>query len=115
MSKKENVNKYLQSDIIRKVSNHTGYTQESILEVIHGLEHVINNMVLDAEPDKDITIYPITGVRLTSKYRERTTRNFGTRGDIVIPEGVTISAGITKDYRRVRNEDYQKTYKISKD
>lgn len=99
---------YRQLDVIKRISDETGYTEESVKEIVQAMETVISDMMLEPSPNKNVLIYPFTGIRIKSEYHGLRTHSHPLNPDgCLIPEGIKLSAGVTKNYKSKKAAEYR--------
>lgn len=99
---------YKQAAIVKQISKRTGYQAQAVAEIMQAAEDVLVGMMFEANEDTDVAIYPFTGIRVKSEYREAEFHTHPTNPDgCIVPEGIHLSADFTKGARRSLERDYR--------
>ena len=62
--------KYSKKELIAKVSEKTGYQEESIAEIYEALEETVYDLLLSANEHKDVEIRLFTGFGMFARWRK---------------------------------------------
>lgn len=107
MEKQEKVT-YSQREVAKRTSEVTGYTVKDIEEILSAVEDVVNDMILEADESSYIQVFPLTGIKIKSQFHGKEMHSHPKNPNgCVVPEGIRMSAALTKDFKEKRSKEYR--------
>lgn len=98
-------------DMIRKLSDKSGYTMKDIRELLRCMDEVVIDELCDVSPDNTVVVQLVQGVKLICEpVSERERKDPRNQNDIVCHATCKVKTRVSQDLKEKMTEFYDNKY-----
>ncbi len=100
---------YNKEQIIKLISENTGYEEYNITEIFVSFEEIVNDLLLSANENNDIELKPIPGLTLSGKFVPKHEKRMPDGSYNMVEDTVKFTAKFTNHFKKTRKKYYDST------
>lgn len=104
--------KYKHSDIIKMVSEKTGYHEHNVAEIYTAMEEIVTELLLSANEQQNIEIRLLWGLGLYSNFVSKHNKRMPDGSIKEIDDSLSFQAKFTRFWKQEKNRIFKDTRKL---